>query len=145
MSNILFFLMLKANLIILLFNYSAVLRHFPFDYYQYYMNDISIYIMHIWFSSVQSLSHVCFQPHGLQHARPPSPSPTPRVYSNSCPLSWWCHPTISSSDVPFSYHLQSFPASGSLQMSQLFAIGANVLEFQHQHQSFQWTFRTDFH
>ena len=54
-----------------------------------------------------------------QHARPPCPSPTPRVYSNSCPLSWWCHPTISSSFVPFSSHLQSSPASGSFQMSVL--------------------------
>ena len=51
------------------------------------------------------------QPQGLQHARPPCPSPTPRVYSDSCPLSQWCHPTISSSVVPFSSHLQSFPAS----------------------------------
>ena len=58
-------------------------------------------------------------PHGLQHARPPCPSPTPRVYSNSCPLSWWCHPTISSSVIPFSSCLQSFPASGSFQTSQL--------------------------
>ena len=60
-------------------------------------------------------------PHKLQHARPPCPSPTSRVYSNSCPLSWWCHPTISSSVIPFSSRLQSFPASGSFQMSQLFA------------------------
>ena len=52
------------------------------------------------------------QPHGLQHARPSCPSPAPRVYSNSCPLRWWCHPTISSSVVPFSSLLQSFPASG---------------------------------
>ena len=59
------------------------------------------------------------QPHGLQHSRPPCPSPTPRVYSNSCPLSWWCHPTISSSAVPFSSRLQSFPASESFQMSQM--------------------------
>ena len=55
------------------------------------------------------------QPHGLQHARPPCPSPTPGVYSNSCPLSRWWHPTISSSVVPFSSRLQSFPASGSFQ------------------------------
>ena len=58
------------------------------------------------------------RPHRLQHARPPCPSPTPRIYSNSCPLSQWCHPTISSSFVPFSSCLQSFPASGSFQMSQ---------------------------
>ena len=63
------------------------------------------------------------RPHGLQHARPPCPSPTPGVYSNSCPLSWWWHPTISSSVIPFSSHLQSFPASGSFQMSQFFTSG----------------------
>ena len=63
------------------------------------------------------------QPHELQHARPPCPSPTPRVYSNSCPSSWWCHPTILSSVVPFSSCLQSFPESGSFPMSQLFSSG----------------------
>ena len=63
------------------------------------------------------------QPHELQHARPPYPSPTPRVYWNSCPLSWWCHPIISSSVIPFSSCLQSFPASGSFQMSQFFPSG----------------------
>ena len=62
------------------------------------------------------------RPHGLQHTRPPCPSPAPGVYSNSCPLRQWCHPTISSSVVPFSSHLQSFPASESFQMSQFFAI-----------------------
>ena len=67
-------------------------------------------------------------PHGLQHARPPSPSTTPGVYSNSCPLSWWCHPTISSSVVPFFNHPQSFPASGSSQMSQFFASGGESIE-----------------
>ena len=65
----------------------------------------------------------CSWPHGLQHARLPCPSPTPRVYSNSYPLSRWCHPTISSSVVPFSSCLQSFPASGSFPVSQLFASG----------------------
>ena len=63
------------------------------------------------------------RPQGLQHARPPCPSPTPRAYSNWCPSSRWCHPTISSSVVPFSSHLQSLPASGSFQMSQFFASG----------------------
>ena len=63
------------------------------------------------------------RPHGLQHTRPPCPSPTPGVYPNSCPLSRWCHPTISSSVVPFSSCLQSFPASEFFQMSQLFASG----------------------
>ena len=65
-------------------------------------------------------------PHGLQHARPPYPSPTPGVYSNSRPLSRWCHPTISSSVVPFS-RLQSFPASGSFQMTQFFALGCQSI------------------
>ena len=59
-------------------------------------------------------------PHGLQHARPRCPSPTPRAYSNSCPSSWWCHPTISSSVIPFFSCLQSFPASGSFPRSQFF-------------------------
>ena len=63
------------------------------------------------------------RPHELQHTRPPCPSPTPRVYPNSCPLSRWCHPTISSSIIPFSSCLQSFPISGSFQMSQLFVSG----------------------
>ena len=71
------------------------------------------------FSSVQfshSVVSYSLRPHGLQHTRPPCPSPTPGVYLNSCPLSRWCHPTISV--VPFSSYLQSFPASGSFQMSQ---------------------------
>ena len=64
-----------------------------------------------------------FRPHELQHARPPYPSPTAEVHPNPCPLSRWCHPTISSSVVPFSSCPQSFPALGSFQMSQLFASG----------------------
>ena len=67
------------------------------------------------------------RPHELQHARPPCPSPTPRVHPNPCPLSWWCHPTISSSVVPFSSCSQSFPASGSFQMSQLFTSGGQSI------------------
>ena len=66
-------------------------------------------------------------PHGLQHARPPYPLPTPGAYSNSYPLSRWCHPTISSSVIPFSSHLQSFPASGSFQMSQFFTSGSQSI------------------
>ena len=67
------------------------------------------------------------RPHGLQHARPPCASPTPRVYPNPCPSSRWCHPTISSYVVPFSSWLQSFPASGSFQMSQLFISGGQSI------------------
>ena len=66
-------------------------------------------------------------PHELQHARLPSQSPTPGAYPNSCPLSRWCHPTIWSSVVPFSSCLQSFPASGSFQMSQIFASGGQSI------------------
>ena len=66
--------------------------------------------------------------HELQHGRPPCSSPTPRVYPNSCPLSWWCHPTISSSVVPFSSCPQSCSASGSFQISQLFASGGQSTE-----------------
>ena len=66
-------------------------------------------------------------PHELQHPRPPCPSPTPRVYLNSCPLSRWCHSTISSSVIPFSSNLQSFPASKSFQISQLFVSGGQSI------------------
>ena len=77
--------------------------------------------------SVQSLSRVwLFATHGLQHSRPPCPSPTPGAYSNSCPLHRWCHPTISSSVVPFSW-LQTFSASGSFQMSQFFTSGGQSI------------------
>ena len=68
-----------------------------------------------------------FQPHGLKHARLPCPSPTPGVYLNSCPLSRWCHPTISSCVIPFSSRLQSFSASGSFQVSQFFASGGQSI------------------
>ena len=79
------------------------------------------------FSSVQSLvMSDSLQPHDPQQARPPCPSPTPRVYPNSCPLIQWCHPTVSSSVVPFSSCPQSFPASGSFQMSQPFASGVST-------------------
>ena len=67
------------------------------------------------------------QPHGLQHARPPCPSPTPGVYPNSFPFSQWCHPTISSSVIPFSSCPQSLPAKGSFQMSQFFASGGQSI------------------
>ena len=67
------------------------------------------------------------QPYGLQHARPPCPSPTPGAYSNSCPLTRWCHPTIWSSVIPFFSCLQSFPASGSFQMSQFFTSGSQSI------------------
>ena len=79
-------------------------------------------LCYIQFSSVAQ-SRPTLRPDEPQHARPPCPSPTPGVHPNPCPLSRWCHPTISSSVVPFSSCLQSFPASGSFQMSQLFTSG----------------------
>ena len=84
------------------------------------------------FSSVQfshSIMSNSLQPHESQHARPRCPSPTPRVYPNSCPSSWWCHLTISSSVVPFASCPQPFPTSGSFPMSQLFASGDQSFSF----------------
>ena len=84
-------------------------------------------VMYWCYSSVQfscSVMPNSLQPHGLQHT---CPSPTPGVYSSSCPLSWWCHPTISSSVIPFSSRLQSFPASGSFPMSQFSASGGQSI------------------
>ena len=87
--------------------------------------------MHIQRNAKVQFSHSVtsdsLQPHGLQHFRLPCPSPTPRVCSSSCPLSRWCHPTISSSVIPFSCCLQSCPASGSFLMSQLFAWGGQSI------------------
>ena len=81
-------------------------------------------------SSVQfsrSVVSDSLRPHELQHARPPCPSPTTRVHSNSCLSSWWCHPAISSSDIPFSSCPQPLPASGSFPMSQLFTWGGQSI------------------
>ena len=84
---------------------------------------LNLTLQQVAISSVQfsrSVVSDSLRPHESQHARPPCPSPTPRVYSNSCPSSQWCHPAISSSVVPFSSYPQSLSASGSLPMSQLF-------------------------
>ena len=86
-------------------------------------------IQHVSVQFSHSVVSYSLQPHGLQHSRPAYPSPTPRVYSNSCPLSRWCHPTISSSVISLSSCLQSFPASGSFQISQLFASGSQSIRF----------------
>ena len=80
-----------------------------------------VFILSVQFS--RSVVSDSLWPRGLQHSRPPCPSPTPGTYSKSCPSCWWCHPTISSPIIPFSSHLQSFPASGYFQMSQFFAAG----------------------
>ena len=88
------------------------------------LNKISLFLGMFWvqFSSVAQFC-LTLRHHGLQQARLPCPSPTPIACSNSCPLNWCCHPTISSSIVPFSSHLQSFPASGSFPISQFFESG----------------------
>ena len=93
----------------------------PREDYHFVQNDISS----VQFS--RSVVSDSLQPREPQHARPPCPSPTPGVYSDSCPSSRWCHPTISSSVIPFSSHLWSFPASGFFQMSQLFAWGGQSI------------------
>ena len=82
--------------------------------------------MNVYYSVTQS--HPTLRPHGLQHTRPPCPSPSPQVCSNWCPLTGWCHSTISFSVIPCSSCLQYFPASGSLQMSQLFVAGGQSIE-----------------
>ena len=86
--------------------------------------------MEIWFSFqfYSSVVSDSLRPHGLQHARLPCPSPIPRAYSDSCPSIRWCHPTISSSVIPFSSGFQSFPASGSFPMSQFFTSGGQSIE-----------------
>ena len=94
------------------------------------------------FFSTKSCLTLCH--HGLQHTRLPCPLLSPRVCSNSCPLSQWCHPIISSSATPFSSCLQSFHLSGSSLMSQHFASGVQSIKASLQHQSFQWIFRIDF-
>ena len=93
---------------------SSVLHYLP--------EFTQIHVHWVQFSSVAQ-SCLTLRPHEPQHTRPRCPSPTPGVYPNSCPLSWWCHLTISSSVIPVSSYLQSFPTSGSFQMSQLFGSG----------------------
>ena len=90
----------------------------------HYSSNLRCYLLLLFIHSVMSNS---LWPHGLQHARLPCPSLSPEVSSNSCPLSWWCRPTISSSVIPFSFCPQSFPASGSLPMSQLFTSGGQSI------------------
>ena len=100
-----------------------------------------------WFSSFHfshSVVSGSLQPHGLQHAGLPCPSPTPKVYSNSCPSSQWCHPTISYSVIPFPSRLQSFPASMPFPMSQFFASGGQSIGVSASASVLLRIFRTDF-
>ena len=93
------------------------------------LSEIKNFQRAVWRSVQFSHSVVsdCLQPHGLQHTRLPCPTPSPGVYSNSLPSSRWCHPTISSSVIPFSSCLQSFPTSGSFPMSQFFTSGGQSI------------------
>ena len=108
----------------------SILQIFAFTWridpyvYVYTMDSFSS----VQFSSVaQSCPTLCDPMNQLQHARPPCPSPTPGVHSNSSPSSWWCHPAISSSVIPFSFCPQSLPASGAFPMSRLFAWGGQSI------------------
>ena len=101
---------------IIFFFYYIKIRHFSSNWFRLSVTQFSHPVMS------DSL-----RPHELQHDRPPCPSPTPGAFSNSCLLSWWCHPTISSSAVLFSSCLQSFPASRSFQISQFFASGGQSI------------------
>ena len=94
-------------------------------YLHSFIAQVCFFIHSVQFS--HSVVSDSLRPQGLQHARSPSPSPTPGAYSNSCPLSQWCHPNTSSSVGPFSSRLQWFPASGSFQMSQFFATGGQSI------------------
>ena len=91
--------------------------------------ELDLFSCQIMMTEFSSVTHSCptLWPHGLQHARLPCPSPNPGAYSNSCPLSRWCHLTSSSSFVPFSSHLQSFPASGAFPVSQFLASGSQSI------------------
>ena len=107
----------------LILHHSLLLLLSIFPRIRIFSNELALDISSVQFSSVQfrcSVVSDSLRPHGLQHARPPCPSPTPGACSNSCPLSRWCHPTISSSVIPSSSCLRSFPASGSFPMSQFF-------------------------
>ena len=102
-----------------------LIHHSLYVYYISYINTSQFLIFQ--FSSGHSVISNLLRPHGLQHSRLPCPSPPPRACSNSCPSSWWCHATISFSNIPFSSCLQSFPASGSFPGSQFFASGGRSM------------------
>ena len=115
---------------------SQIVLHVDFDFIVIKGNKAFCFIMVdsvclILSQSVNQFSHSVvsdsLRPHESQHARPPCPSPTPRVYSDSCPSSQWCHPAIASSVVPFSSCRQSLPASGSFPMSQLVSWGGQSI------------------
>ena len=115
-----------------IFRFIDLLWSYYFSIVFSFSNSLSVFFLLICtsfcqFSSVTQVMSNSLRPHGLQHTRLSCPSPTPRACSNSCPLSWWYHPTSSSSVVPFSSRLPSFPASGSFPMNQLFTRGGQSI------------------
>ena len=106
--------------------YKCNFRVSPAQVIDIFLMQINLHLVLFSQFSRSALSY-SLRPRGLQHARPPCPSPTPRACSNSCPSCWWCHPTISSSVVPFSSSLQSCPASGFFPMSQFFTSGGQSI------------------
>ena len=119
-------------------NASLMEKSYPFYLHFDYQRCLMVYFVFVSVQFSHSVVSDSLWPHGTQHARPPCPLPTPRVHPTSCPLSQWCHLTISSSVVPFSsQHQGLFKWVTSLHQV------AQVLEFQLQPQSFQWTLRTD--
>ena len=108
-----------------------------------WLNFIYAYIYQYQYQFSCSVMSNSLWPHELQHVRPPCPSPTPGAYPNLCPLNWWCHLTISSSVVSFSSYLQSFPTSGSFQMSQFFTWGGQSIGVSASTSVLLWPLRTD--
>ena len=144
--SLFFLLYLRLSFFKRNFRFIAKLRKyqdFPYTHHMHSLSPTSLSkVISIQFS--HSVMPDSLQPHGLQHARLPCPSPTSRACSNSCLSGRWCHPTISSSVIPFSSCLQSFPASGSFPVSQFFASGGQSNGASAEHLYFQWIFRTDF-
>ena len=125
-------------------SHSWLIKYLPQTFFSFPSSQIHLFLLHnpVQLSSCSVVSDSATP--WTAACQEPCPTPTPRVYSNSCPLSRWCHPVISSSVVPFSSHLQSFPASGSFLMIQFFASGGQSVRLSAPALSFQWIFRTDF-
>ena len=111
----------------LLLSKSVLWLHTRIDLPRNFIHSFRWYFLRTSVQFSHSVMSNSLQPYGLQHVRLPCPSPTPGVYSNSCPSSWWCHPTIISSVIAFSSCLQSFPGSGAFQMSLFFASGGQSI------------------
>ena len=127
-------IILSICIFIMLIFYYRLLQNIEYSYFCYILGCCKHncgfglqFLNHYQFSSVNSVMSHSLQPHGLQHTRLLCSSPIPRACSNSCSMSWWCHLTISSSAIPFSSCLQSFPASGSFLMSQFFALDSQSI------------------